>query len=346
MNINRRSFLKHTALASLGLPFMLTPRIRPNLGKGYIMTVNGRIDPAKMGIALTHEHVLVDFIKGAAGKVWWDRQEVVNVVLPYLEEVKQHGCKTFFEFTPSYIGKDVRLLKELATRTGLNIITNTGYYGARNNDFIPAHAYEESAEQLAARWTKDFKEGMQGTKVKPGFVKIGVAPGPLSVFHQKLVKAAALTHLETGLTIASHTGPAEPALEEIEIFKENGAHPSAFIWTHAQNEKDLSTHIRAAKMGTWISLDGIRVKKLDQYLAMLQNLKENKQLNRVLLSHDAGWYRPGEEKGSKFRGYTTLFTHLLPLLKENGFSREEIDQLLVKNPVEAFTINVRRTTTR
>ncbi len=306
------------------------------------MTVKGKIKPSEMGLALTHEHVLVDFIKGATGEIWWDREEVKSIVLPYLEEVKEFGCRTFFEFTPSYIGKDVRLLQELANATGLHIITNTGYYGAVNNKYMPAHAWDESAKQLAARWIRDFRKGMQGTNIRPGFIKIGVNPGPLSELHQKLVKAAALTHLKTGLTIASHTGPAEPALQEIELLKENGVHPGAFVWTHAQNEKDFTNHIKAAEMGTWISLDGIRVKKLDRYLSMLQNLKEHGHLNRILLSHDAGWYRPGEEKGSKYRGHTTLFSHLLPLMRDNGFSQDEIDLLLIRNPMEAFTIAVRK----
>ena len=306
------------------------------------MTVQGKIKPSDMGITLTHEHILVDFAKGPEGKIWWDREEVKSVVLPYLQELKNYGCKTFFEFTPSYIGKDVQLLKELAQASGLQIITNTGYYGAVDNKFIPQHAYGESAEQLAARYIQDFKEGMQGTDIRPGFIKTAVNKGPLSEFHQKLIRAAGIAHLETGLTIASHTGPAEPALQEIALLKDYGVHPSAFIWTHAQNEKDHSKHLQAAEMGAWISLDGIRENKLERYLAMVQNLKKNDQLHRLLLSHDAGWYSPEEENGGKFRGYTVLFAHFIPLLKDHGFSKKEIDQLLIKNPAKAFAIRVRR----
>ena len=44
----------------------------------------------------------------------------------------------------------------------------------------------------------------------------------------------------------------------------------------------------------------------------------------------------------RFRGYTTLFDKLIPLLKIEDFSEKEIDQLLVLNPAEAFTVRVRR----
>jgi phosphotriesterase-related protein len=65
-------------------------------------------------------------------------------------------------------------------------------------------------------------------------------------------------------------------------------------------------------------------------------------LNKVLISHDAGWYKPGEKEGGDFRGYTNIFTALLPLLKEKGFTENDMQQLLVKNPAAAFAISVRK----
>ena len=53
-------------------------------------------------------------------------------------------------------------------------------------------------------------------------MKISVNPGNLTPISQKLVRAAAIAHLRTGLVIASHTGPAIAALEEIEILKQEG----------------------------------------------------------------------------------------------------------------------------
>ncbi len=342
MKSTRRDFIIKTSVASLGMAMMPNYTVLGSSDNGYIVTVKGKIKPSEMGLSLTHEHILVDGSKGATGEIWWDRAAVKKVVLPYLNALKEYGCKTFFEFTPSYIGKDVKLLKELADKTGLNIITNTGYYGANNNKHIPEHAYKESAKQLAARWISDFQNGMQGTTIKPGFIKTAVNPGALSEFHQKLIKAAAYTHLKTGLTITSHTGFAEPALQEIEILKENGVSPSAFIWTHAQKEKDLSMHVKAAEQGAWVSLDNVRKKNAEKYVLKVQNLKNQGYLKRILISHDAGWYTPGEENGGKFRGFTSLFTHLIPGLQEAGFTSDEIKQIMIKNPVEAFTIRVRK----
>jgi phosphotriesterase-related protein len=311
--------------------------------EGIIMTVSGPIPASKMGITLTHEHILVDFIGAdSITEKRWDRSKVKKIVVPYIEQVKELGCKTFVDCTPAFLGRDPLLLKSISDSSGVNILTNTGYYGAGNDKYVPRFAYDETADQLSSRWTEEWDKGIDGTGIKPGFIKIGVASGNLSDLHKKLVIAATRTHLRTGLTIASHTGPSIPAFEELDILRKEGVSPEAFIWVHAQNEKDITNHIKAAKMGAWISLDGISDNNLDDYVRLLKNMKENKLLGKVLLSHDAGWYHPGEENGGEYRGYTTLFTKLLPMLRKENFSEREIHQLLVTNPAEAFTIRVRK----
>ncbi|NQU82284.1 MAG: phosphotriesterase, partial [Bacteroidetes bacterium] len=146
---------------------------------------------------------------------------------------------------------------------------------------------------------------------------------------------------KTGLTIASHTGPAIGAFEEIEILKEEGVDPSAFIWVHAQVEENVEYHVKAAQMGAWISFDGLGWEKPEAYVRLLANMKSQDLLNKVLISHDAGWYHVGEPNGGNFIGFTTLFNKLLPALKDSGFTDNEINLLLVINPAEAFSVRVK-----
>ena len=93
---------------------------------------------------------------------------------------------------------------------------------------------------------------------------------------------------------------------------------------------------KAARAGTWVEFDGLSEKTLDWYLACVRAMAEAGLLNRTLVSHDAGWYRPGEPGGGRYRGYTLLFRKFLPRLRQSGFSDAEIDQLLVKNPRAAL----------
>lgn len=330
-----------TYLTILG--FLFLTACQAPTPSGAIQTVRGPVTADKLGRTLIHEHILVDFIGAdATGYHRWDREEVVREVLPYLQEIKALGYETLIECTPAYLGRDPRLLKTLSEQSGLHILTNTGYYGARNNTFVPDHAFAETAAQLAARWTREWEQGIEDTGIKPGFIKIGVdQDSVLSPIHRKLIRAAGITHRATGLTIASHTLLAVPAFQQLNILREEGVAPEAFIWVHAQAEEDLDEHLRAARLGAWISLDNVNADQIDRYVAMLQNLKENGLLNRALISHDAGWYSPGEEKGGDFRGYTDVAQHLLPALREAGFSEQDIGQLLALNPAEAFRIRTR-----
>lgn len=328
--LSRRSFFR----SSLGGIWLLA---KP---KASIQTVTGVIPAKDMGLTLIHEHILVDFIGAdAINPNRWNRGEVVAKMLPYLQELKRLGCQTLFDCTPAYLGKDPLLLKDLSEQSGITIITNTGYYGAVDNKYLPAHALTETADQLADRWVADYEKGIEGTGVKPGFIKISVNPGPLSDLHQKLVTAAARTHKRTGLTICSHTGPYVPAFEQIEVLKQEGVRPDAFVWVHAQAQgNNMAHYARAVREGAWVSLDGLDNNNVNQYVETLLLMKGNRFLHRTLLSHDAGWFDPAKPNGGPIgRDYTVLFKQLMPELTKRGFTKKDWKQILVENPIEAFT---------
>ncbi len=193
--------------------------------EGKIITTNGPINSSEFGKTLAHEHVLVDF-SGAANyhPENYDHQEAFEKILPELLKLKTYGVKTLVECTPLFVGRDVKLLKQLADSTGMHILTNTRFYGTQSNKFIPEHVMDMPAEAIA-----EFEQGIEGTGIKPGFIKTAVNRATLSEFHQTLIRAAAIAHKATGLTIMAHTGPAIAAFEELEILKEEGVSPEAFI---------------------------------------------------------------------------------------------------------------------
>jgi predicted metal-dependent phosphotriesterase family hydrolase len=331
--------LKKTAMAATAC---LAPRIGMSAVEGSVMTVLGPLGLSQLGFTLSHEHVLVDFI-GAdkANKTRYDADAVFDTALPYLEEVKKAGCKTFIDCTPAFIGRDAMLLRRLSQSTGLNIITTTGYYGAVQHKYVPQHAYSETAEDLSKRWISEWRNGIEGTDIKPGLIKTGVDKGPLSELQSKLVDAAALTHLATGLTIGIHTGDGKAAMEELKILEIRKVSPSARIWIHAQNEKDTAYHIDTAQRGGWVSFDGVNPNSIHEHISFLQTMKEKRLLKAVLVSQDSGWYHVGEPKGGKYNGYTSIFSDFIPALRERGFSQTEIDTIFIENPGKAFGISVR-----
>ena len=305
------------------------------------MTVGGPITLPRLGRTLMHEHILVDFI--GAEKVSSNRynpDEVFQTALPHLKRVHELGCQSFVDCTPNWLGRDVRLLRRLSQASGLNIVTNTGYYGARQHLFLPAHVKDETQAQIAARWTREFEAGIDSTDIKPGLIKIGVDAGKLSDLNQKIVAAAAITHLKTGLTIAGHTGDGAAAKEQLDLLERLGVNAQAFIWVHAQSEKNSQLHIDAARRGCWIEFDGINRNTLDRHVTLVRSMRDNSLLDRVLVSQDSGWYHVGETGGGEFRGYDLLFTQFIPALRAAGFTTQEIDQLLVDNPQRALQLRI------
>lgn len=307
-----------------------------------IVTVLGAITPADGEIWLSHEHLLVDFSGGdEIDPGDWNDDEVIETMLPYLEELKAHNVRYFVDPTPHYLGRDPVLLRKLSELSGLHILTNTGFYGARNDAHIPSILKYLNAREMAGMWISEARQGIANTDIRPGFMKIGVDnTDPLDSIDTKLVHAAAMTHLETGLTIASHTGAAKGLWPQLEIIKQHGVSPDAFIWVHAQNEADNANYLKAAAVGCWISLDGLGWRQTKYFVAKLKFLKQHHLLDRVLLSHDAGWYDPQKDTQS-LKPYTPLFLRLLPRLKEEGFTDEEVNQLVSINPREAFAVRVR-----
>lgn len=306
-----------------------------------VQTVRGLIPAAELGRTLAHEHVLVDFVGAEqVSPTRYDADEVFRVALPHLQQARELGARALIECTPAFLARDPKLLVRLSESSGLHLITNTGLYGARKNVFLPAYAHTEVAEQLAARWIEEAREGIADTGVRPGFIKSGVDAEPaLSAVQRKLIAAAALTHAATGLTIAVHTGRG-PGIEQLDVLQEHGVGAAAWVWVHAQGAKDEELWA-AAERGAWISCDGLNRSSVARHLHLCRECQRRGLLGRVLLSHDAGWFDPAKPGGGTFRPYDLLFTTFLPLLRENGFSEAEIDRVTVRNPAEALAIRVR-----
>ena len=311
---------------------------------GEVMTVRGRIRADDMGVTLTHEHLLANF---QPYEEWekqprpYDRDEVAKVALPHLARIRDLGCRTFVDATAVGVGRDVRLLHRLSEESGLHILTTTGNYAAAEYKFLPRYVYESSPEALAGRWIGEWTRGIDGTDIRPGFIKLGFNGRALSDVEKTLIRAGAIAHRETGLTIGAHTGQAVAAFEELAILRSMGVHPSAWIWIHAQNEKELGLHVEAAKQGAWISFDGIGPESLDAHVGMVANLRDHGLLGQALVSQDAGWYSVGEPNGGKFRPFDTVFTAFIPALRSRGFTQADIDTLMVRNPARAFSIGKR-----
>jgi phosphotriesterase-related protein len=339
--MRRRAFLAASAAAA-ARAVAAAPPVLAGRPAGTIETVRGPIEASRMGVTLVHEHVLVDFV-GAdrVSRSRYDAEEAFRTILPHLRDVRKRGALTLLECTPAFLGRDPLLLRRLSEASGLHIVTNTGYYGAAGDRFVPSHAHGETPEQLAARWTAEYRDGIEGTSIRPGFLKTGVDAGPLSPIDRKLVEAAALCHLATGLTVAVHTGDPTAARETVAVLAQRGVSPEAYVWVHAQNARDPADRAALAGEGAWVELDGVGPDSLEGHVEAVVDLSRRGRLGRVLVSQDAGWFHVGEAGGGSYRPHTLLHDAFVPALRARGLGEADVRRLLVENPARAFAVRRR-----
>lgn len=309
-----------------------------------IVTVRGAIDDLSLGKTLVHEHILVDFsATDIISSNKYNLDNVIEKVRPFLEDIKKFGFTSFVDCTPSYIGRDPILLRKLSEILNMYILTNTGYYGAANDKYVPEFAYNEREEKIAERWIGEYREGILNTDIKPGFIKTGVDPGPLSHIDRKLILASAITHLETGLTIACHTSGEESALDVLKVVKTYRVSPSALIVVHADNIENKDVIFRLAEEGCWIEFDSVGSRPIEFHLELIGEMIERGFVSQLLVSQDAGWYRVEEPDGgiNRFNPYTHIAKTLIPILNKD-MGENVVNTIFVENPAKAFSISIRK----
>jgi phosphotriesterase-related protein len=307
---------------------------------GWVQTVKGAVAVEDLGLILPHEHLFTD-LRGPLSPDYAraESEAVARVMEPYLAAAYAVGVTALAECSTVGVGRNIAVLHYLAEITPIHLIAPTGVY---REAFTPPSLRELGVEALAQEWIRDLTEGIEGTDVCAGFIKIAMSddgPTPLEV---RNLRAAALVSRDTGAVIASHTASGEIARREMEILESAGLDLGRFIWSHANLEPDPTIHLEAAQRGAYVEFDAVGAEwqpqgaMVDYTLALIEaGCAEN-----ILLSHDAGWYDPsqpdGRPKEGRIRGYTALVEKFIPTLRARGVTDNLVHLITVTNPARAF----------
>ncbi len=305
-----------------------------------IHTIQGPVEIETLGLILPHEHLFTD-LRGptSPGYAQAEPEAVVQVVKPHLEAASAAGVTVLVECSTVGVGRNLQVLKRLAEVTTIQIVAPTGVY---REAYIPEWLRPVGEQELAELWTKELTEGIEGTSIRAGFIKLAMSddgPTPLEI---RNLRAAAQASQNTGAVIGSHTIGGRIARQEMDVLEEAGLDLGRFIWIHAQTEPDVEILKEAARRGAYVELDtvGAPFQSQPELIAAALALIEAGFIDRLLLSHDAGWYNPARPDGypeEGYRGYTALTREFIPALLKNGLSEERIKQVTVDNPAQAFT---------
>jgi phosphotriesterase-related protein len=262
----------------------------------------------------------------------------LKVVEPYLAEAASQGITALVECSTLGVGRNLPVLQALAEATSIHILAPTGVY---RDAYIPDPLRDMHESDLADLWARELTEGMEGTTIRAGFIKLAMSDDGPTAQEIRNLRAAARASRHTGCVIASHTIGGKIARQEMDILAEAGLDLQRFIWVHAQTEPDISVLKEAARRGAFVELDSVGAPYQPQaeLLEMALALIEAGLIDHLLLSHDAGWYNPARPDGQPddgYRGYTALTGQFLPALLERGVTQEQVQQITVENPARAF----------
>jgi phosphotriesterase-related protein len=304
-----------------------------------IHTIRGPVEIDALGLILPHEHLFTD-LRGPSVPDYAraEPSEVVKVVKPYLAEAAAAGFTAMVECSTVGVGRNLAVLRALAEATPIHIIAPTGVY---RDAYISQSLREIREHDLAELWTTELTQGIEGTSIRAGFIKLAMSDDGPTALEIRNLKAAVRASENTGAVIASHTIGGNVAKKEMDVLEEAGLDLHRFIWIHAQTEPDISILEEAARRGAYVELDSVgapyqsQTELLETAIALIQA----GFTDQLLLSHDAGWFDPARQDGlpeQGFRGYTALARDFIPGLLERGITEEQVRLITVNNPLKAF----------
>jgi len=227
-----------------------------------VQTVRGPVDTALLGPTLMHEHIFVLTTEIAQNypEAWGSEDDRVEAAIARLNELHSRGIDTVVDLTVIGLGRYIPRIQRIAAQTKINIIVATGIY--TYND-IPAYFHFRGPgtllggpEIMVEMFVRDIERGIGDTGVRAGMLKcatdtLGVTPGV-----ERVLRAVAQAHRQTGVPISTHThAVSRRGLEQQKIFREEGVDLTRVIIGHSGDTTDLDYLEELLAAGSYIGMD-------------------------------------------------------------------------------------------
>lgn len=339
--------------------------------------MRGPIAPEEVGVCMMHEHLWFDFtgtywkepenpadLGVAHGPILLNNRGRLNrnpflihenlvcqdadIAVDELGYYKQAGGSTIVEVTPIAHGRGPEGLKQVSERTGVHLVMSTGFYHQLGH---PAYIAEKSIDELAQMMVKEINEGIEGTTVRAGFMGDVGTTGSVTANEQKVLRACARAHLETGVAIGIHIDPgAQEALTVAKILFEEGVQPDRIVMEHMDENPDDEYHVRVADTGVFVEFDtwGSEMYLGGRYYAtepkdtvraaQTKFLIDRGYADQLLVAQDI-WIRMLMRRYGG-EGYDSFLTYGVPMLLQVGVTEEQIRMMTVDNARRALTVRV------
>ena len=223
-----------------------------------VNTMLGPVDVNDLGYVLTHEHVR----ESSAGVPYtypelFDHEDDVARGISRLNEAAAEGVGTVLIVTPLDLGRDMRLLQDVAAGVNLHMVPATGMWRD-----IPRHiGLGATVDNLAAAFIREIEVGIEGTGIKAGVIKVAtdvehITEDGLTRPNELILRAAARACIATGVSIISHTAaPARAGDLQVAIFEEEGVDLGRVCIGHSNDTDNIEYLTGILRKGCFLGMD-------------------------------------------------------------------------------------------
>lgn len=322
----------------------------------HVPTVLGPVASADLGRTYMHEHVFVltADVQQNHPDEWGDEDERVADAVHRLTALAAQGVTTIVDPTVIGLGRYIPRIQRIAEQVPqLNIVVATGCYTYDEVPFFFHHRDPEvkallgldATDPMVGMFTGDITDGIAGTGVRAGFLKCAIDTKGLTKGVERVMRAVGRTSLATGVPITVHTHPASETGLEVErvLCREEGVAPGAIVLGHSGDSTDVDHLSRLGEAGFVLGMDRFGVNAETSFEARADTVVEMCRrgfAGSMVLSHDAAcyidWIDPELLPVMPQWHYLHIHDDVLPYLRENGVSEEQITAMLVDNPRRHF----------
>ena len=309
-----------------------------------VVTVRGPVAAGELGVALSHDHLLVD---------WWDFTDKFSSYSGILDDEDlairevsrfcEAGGGTIFDPTNMGLGRQPKSLQRISEATGVHVVMGTGWYRERT---YAQCVFEEQPGRLAEYLLRDLLVGVGDTDICAGFIgEIGTERRCISPAEERVFRAAARAQIQSGCAIMTHTTNwGELAVEQLALLAEEGVSSDRVIISHVGDRIGVDRLRPIADAGAWLGVDNLGSTRghlsLEARAGLVAELWAEGYGNRILLGNDIC----GRDQLSVYGGpgYDNVIVNFLPLLRKQSLTDDEIHVMTVENPARAFAYDYER----
>jgi phosphotriesterase-related protein len=313
---------------------------------GQVNTVRGPVDAAALGATLMHEHVFVRSPEVAANwPTGWDRATQVALAVERLQELKAAGIDTIVDLTVVGLGRDIEPVQEVAAQVDLNIVVATGLYTYNELphyfDYRTAPFRASGVDMLDEFFLHDIENGISGSGVLPGILKCATDEPGLTPGVERILRAVARVHRQTGVPISTHThSRSRRGLDQQRVFADEGVDLSRVVIGHSGDSTDLDYLGELLQAGSTLGMDRFGVDAYcttEKRIETVSRLCDGGWAHAMVLSHDAGCHMDWFDDDFLHQvqpnwNFLHISHDVLPAMRARGMSEEHIQTMLVDTP--------------